>query len=186
MRRGARTKKSARAPSETSAAWSDSGGCGGGVVFHLERGATAAGSDDVRVVDLEPGALQSFYVVDLGPEDELHRDLVDDDRDAVDFEDVIIVFRLVEGERVLETRTATAANGDAKRLAVVLLAGEKLADLVTAMSLRVIASVGRVSHFTKCSVGGGSPGSAFRRIACDLTAPIPQSSATAPSTSRPS
>ena len=101
-----------------------------GVLFHLERGPAAAGGDDVRVVDLEARALQAFHVVDLGAEDELHADLVDDHRDAVDLEDVVVVLDAIEGERVLEARAAAAADGDAKRLALgVLLGAEQLADL---------------------------------------------------------
>ena len=93
----------------------DGGGLGR-VVLDLEGRAAAAGRDDVRVVDLEAGALQAFDVVDLGAEDELHADLVDDDRDAVDLEDVVVLLGRVEGERVLEARAAAAANRDAKRL----------------------------------------------------------------------
>ena len=88
----------------------------GRVVFHLERGTAAAGRDHVRVVDLEAGALQAFDVVDLRAEDELHADLVDDDGDAVDLEDIVVVLGLVEGERVLEARATAAANGDPQSL----------------------------------------------------------------------
>src|SRR4029450_3310913 len=38
----------------------------GGVLANLERGAAAAGRDDVRVVDREPGALQAVGVGELG------------------------------------------------------------------------------------------------------------------------
>ena len=108
----------------------DRGGLGS-VLFHLERGAATAGRDDVRVVDLEPGALQAFDVVDLGAEDELHADLVDDDGDAVDLEDVVVVLGAVEGERVLEARAAAAADGDAQRLALgIALTAQQLADLL--------------------------------------------------------
>src|SRR5829696_5280024 len=72
------------------------------VLFDLEGRAAAACGDDVRVVDLEPGALQAFDVVDLRAEDELHAHLVDDDGDPVDLEDVIVVLGFVEGEGVLE------------------------------------------------------------------------------------
>ena len=103
----------------------------GRVLFDLEGGAAAAGGDDIRVVDLEAGALQAFDVVDLGAEDELHADLVDDDGDAVDLEDVVVVLGAVEGERVLEAGAAAAANGDAQGLALgVVLAAEQLADLL--------------------------------------------------------
>ncbi len=52
------------------------------------------------------GALQAFDVVDLGAEDELHADPVDDDRDVTDLEDAIVLLGAVEGERVLEARAA--------------------------------------------------------------------------------
>ena len=65
----------------------------------------------------KPGALQAFHVVDLAAEDELHRDLVDDDGDAVDHDRVVIVLPLVEGERVLEAGAAAASHRDAERLA---------------------------------------------------------------------
>src|SRR4026209_2091337 len=76
------------------------GGCGSvlvGVFANLERGSTSAGGDDVRVVDGEAGALQAHHVVDLGPEDELHRHLVNDHRHAVVLEDVVVFLALVEG-----------------------------------------------------------------------------------------
>ena len=96
------------------------GGCfgGRGVVLHLEGRAATAGGNDVRVVDLEARALQAFDVVDLGAEDELHADLVDDHRDAVDLEDVVVLLGAVEGERVLEARATAAANRDPKRLSL--------------------------------------------------------------------
>ena len=79
----------------------------------------------------KPGALQAVDVVDLGAEDELHADLVDDHRDAVDLEDVVVVLRLVEGERVLEAGATAAANRDAQRLTLgVGLGAEQLADLL--------------------------------------------------------
>src|SRR5215211_3158008 len=62
----------------------------GGVLADLERGSAAAGGDDVRVVDHEAGALEAIDVVDLRAEDELHAHLVDDDRDALVLEDVIV------------------------------------------------------------------------------------------------
>jgi len=106
------------------------GGGGGSVLFHLEGGAAAAGGDDVRVVDLKAGALEAFDVVDLGAEDELHADLVDDDRDAVDLEYVVVLLGAVEGEGVLEAGAAAAADGNPQGLALgVVLAAEELADL---------------------------------------------------------
>ena len=124
------------------------------VLFDLEGGAAAAGRNDVRVVDLEAGPLQAFDVVDLGAEDELHADLVDDDGDAVDLEDVVVVLGAVEGERVLEAGAAAAANRDAQRLALgVVLAAQQLADLLGRLAGerdRLFRSLG---HFTKCSDG---------------------------------
>src|ERR671923_2589802 len=90
----------------------DAGRLLGGVLADLERGTAAAGRDDVRVVDREPGALEAVDVVDLGAEHELHADLVHDDRDAVVLEDVIVVAGLVESERVLEPRAPAATHGD--------------------------------------------------------------------------
>ena len=122
------------------------------VLFHLERGAATAGRNDVRVVDLEPGALEALDVVDLGAEDELHADLVDDDRDAVDLEDVVVVLGLVEGERVLEAGAAAAADGDAKRLfAAIGLTAEQLADLLGGLVGQGDRCLWGLSHFTKCS-----------------------------------
>ncbi len=131
----------------------DRGGFGGVFLFHLERGATTAGRDDVRVVDLEPGALEAFDVVDLRAEDELHADLVDDDGDAVDLEDVVVVLGAIEGERVLEAGATAAANGDAKRLFLGLaLAAEQLADLLGRLVGQGDRCLWGIGHFTKCSL----------------------------------
>jgi monothiol glutaredoxin len=109
----------------------DAGRLLGGVLANLERGAAAAGRDDVRVVDREPGALEAVDVVDLGAEHELHADLVDDDRNAVVLEDVIVVARLVESERVLEARAPAAADSDPKRLlGRIRLGRQQLVDLL--------------------------------------------------------
>ena len=100
----------------------------------------------------KPGALQAFDVVDLGAEDELHADLVDDDGDAVDLEDVVVVLGLVEGERVLEAGAAAAADGDAQRLVLgVGLAAQQLADLLGGLVGEGDRCVWRLGHFTKCS-----------------------------------
>src|SRR5262245_25947710 len=125
---------------------------GWSVVFDLEGGPAAAGGDDVRVVDLEPGALEAFDVVDLGAEDELHADLVDDDGDPVDLEDVVVVLGAVEGERVLEAGASTAANGDPEGLALGLVLGtEQLADLRGGLVAYGDCCCRSISHFTKCS-----------------------------------
>ena len=86
------------------------------VLADLERGAAAAGRDDVRVVDAEAGALQALDVVDLGAEDELHARLVDDHGDAAVLEDMVVVLAAVEGERVLKAGAAAAANRDPQGL----------------------------------------------------------------------
>ena len=147
------------------------------VVFDLERRPAAARRDDVRVVDLEAGALEAFDVVDLGAEDELHRDLVDDDGDAVDGEDVVVVLGLVESQRVLEAGASTAADGDAQGLVVALLPGQKLADLGGGFVGEGDRCGGRVSHFTKCS---GRPAEARRSGRCrKYCAPVTTSTETA-------
>lgn len=132
------------------------GRCCWRVVLDLEGRTATASGNHVRVVDLEAGALQTFDVVDLGAEDELHADLVDEHRDAIDLEDVVVILGAVEGKRVLKARAATTPNGHPKRLALgVLLRAEKLGDLADRLisqgdrCLRSVAS--RVGHFTKCS-----------------------------------
>jgi hypothetical protein len=125
---------------------------GGRVLFDLKRRSATAGRNHVRVIDLEASALQPFDVVDLGAEDELHADFVDDDGDAVDLEDVVLVLGLVEGERVLEAGATAAADGDAKRLLGTLgLPAKQLADLLGGLVGEGDRGLGRVSHFTKCS-----------------------------------
>ena len=107
------------------------GGLLGGVLFHLEGGAAAAGGDDIRVVHLEAGALEALDVVDLRAEDELHAGLVDDHRNAVDLEDVVVLLRPIEGERVLEAGAAAAADRDAQGLIFrSLLRAQQLSDLL--------------------------------------------------------
>lgn len=123
------------------------------VLFYLERGSTAASRDNVGVVDLEPRALQAFHVVDLGAEDELHADLVDEHGNAIDLEDVIVVLGFVEGERVLEARAATAADGNPQSLLAALgLAAKQLANFLGGLGTEGDRCVGRVVHFTKCSL----------------------------------
>src|SRR3954452_4236775 len=110
----------------------------GGVLANQERGATAAGCDDVRVVDDEAGTLEAVDVVDLGAEDELHAHLVDDDRNALVLEDVIVGLGLIEGERVLEARTAAAAHRDAQRL---LLGIDVRADQLLNLARRLVGEL---------------------------------------------
>jgi hypothetical protein len=127
-------------------------GSGRGVLFDLEGRPASAGRNDVRIIDLEARPLQPFDVVDLRAEDELHADFVDDDGDAIDLEDVIVVLGTVEGERVLEAGATAAANGDAQRLALgVVLTAQQLADLpgrLVGKDDRLLWSLG---HFIKCS-----------------------------------
>jgi hypothetical protein len=132
------------------------GGCR--VLFDLERGPTSASSNHVGVIHLKARPLQTFDVVDLGAEDELHADLVDDDGDAVDLEDVVVLLGAVEGERVLEARAAAAANRDAQCLALgVVLTAQQLADLLGRLGAERECLLGGLRHFTKCSDGRGAP-----------------------------
>src|ERR1035437_8504885 len=84
---------------------------------HAERGATAAGSHDVGVVDLEPGALKAFLVVDRRAADELDALVVDEHLQPVGLEHDVVVALLVEGELVLKARAAAASNTDAQACA---------------------------------------------------------------------
>ncbi len=156
----------------------------GCVLLDLEGGTAAAGGDHVGVIDLEAGALQAFDVVDLGAEDELHAHLVDDHRDVVDLEDVIVLLGAVEGQRILKTRAAAAANGDAKRLSLgILLPGEQLGDLARGLLGQRDGCLGRlgggVGHFTKCSesfdgrIAGPLNTAANTAVVCDSTAYLP-------------
>lgn len=105
-------------------------GCLGRVLADLERGAASAGGDDIGVVHLEAGALQAVDVVDFGAEHELHAGRIDDYGDLAVLEDVIILLAGIERQRVLKARAAAAADGNAQRLADVLLRGKKLLDLL--------------------------------------------------------
>src|SRR4051794_3290327 len=74
-------------------------------VGHLEGVPAAASSDDVRVVDLEPGLLEAVQEVDLGAAQVRSTERVDDELDAVRLELVIAFLRAaVEAERVFESR----------------------------------------------------------------------------------
>ena len=76
------------------------------VLGHAERGAAAAGGDDVRVVHLEPGALQRVDVVDVRAVDVREALVVDEDAQALVLEDRVAVALVVEGELVLEARNS--------------------------------------------------------------------------------
>src|SRR5262249_11327238 len=81
----------------------------------LERMAAAAGGGDVRVRDLEAGLLDRLQVVDLGTAQVRSAEGIDDDGDAVRLElEVALLGAPVEAERILESRTAAALDGDAQ------------------------------------------------------------------------
>src|SRR3954468_22544468 len=75
-----------------------------------EGGAAAAGRDDVRVVDLEAGALQALDVVDDRAVDVREARAVDQQAEPVILEDLVALALGVEGERVLEAGAAPAAH----------------------------------------------------------------------------
>ena len=75
---------------------------------HAEGGAAAARGHDVRVRDLEAGALEALGEVDGRAVDVLHARRVDEHADAGGVEDVVVVALLVERERVLEAGAAAA------------------------------------------------------------------------------
>jgi DegV family protein with EDD domain len=145
----------------------------------LKRGAAATGRNHVGVVDLEARALQPFDVVDLGAEDELHADLVDDDGYTIDLEDVIVVFGLIEGEGILETRAASTPYGDAEGLSSgALLRAEQLGDLAGSLVGEADRGLSLVSHFTKCSERSVRESSCLSSpvptaVVCDTTAYLP-------------
>src|SRR3954451_3775319 len=100
-----------------------------------EGGAAAAGRDDVRVVDLEAGALQALDVVDDRALDVGQARPVDEDAQAVILEHLVAVALGVERERVLEAGAATAAHADAQAGGpdVGTLGGQELLDLLGAL-----------------------------------------------------
>jgi hypothetical protein len=123
-----------------------------GVLFDLKRGPTSTGRDHIRVVHLKARSLQPLDVVDLRAEDKLHADLVDDDGDAVDLEDVVVLLGLVEGERVLKAGASATADGYAQSLLGPLdLTPEQLADLLGGLIGEGDRGIWRIGHFTKCS-----------------------------------
>ena len=69
-------------------------------------------------------------------------DLVDDDRDAVVLEDVVVGLRRVERQRVLEARAAAALDGDAQRLVVASAAATRSRIFSAAVSVSVTAASG--------------------------------------------
>src|SRR5215211_5499543 len=83
------------------------------VLRHAEGRAAAAGGDDVRVVDLEPGALERVDVVDRRAVDVGQALVVHEQAQPAVLEDHVAVTLLVEGELVLEARASAAAYSDA-------------------------------------------------------------------------
>src|SRR4029450_373715 len=97
---------------------------------NLERVATAAGGDHVRIVDRE-ATLETLHEVDLRALEVRSAVWIDDDPHALNVKLVVTLERaLIEAERVLETRAAAALDGDAqhRRFALGLL-GHQLSDL---------------------------------------------------------
>src|SRR5262245_15351803 len=81
-----------------------------------KRTAAAATAGDVRVVELEPGAMESVDVVDLGAVHVEEARFVDENLQPVEFVDrvVLVVIGLVEAHAVLETGTSASNHLDAK------------------------------------------------------------------------
>src|SRR3954454_14205421 len=110
----------------------------GGDLFlflHAEGGAAAAGRDDVRVIDLEAGALHGLDVVDDRALDVGQRGAVDENAQAVVLEDLVARTLLVEGERVLEPGAAatTHPHAEAGRLHVSALGRQELLHFLGAL-----------------------------------------------------
>ena len=105
-----------------------------------ERGTAAAGRDHVRVVDLEAGALETVDEVDHRALDVGQARAVDQQADALVLEDGVAVALLVERECILEAGAAATAHPDPESGGVgrAALGGEELADLLGALSVRVI------------------------------------------------
>ena len=105
------------------------------LVRDAERGAAAAGGDDVGVVDLEAGAVERVDVVDLRAVDVGQALAVDEDPQAVVLEDGVAVALLVEGELVLEARAAAARRrrADRRDYGFGALGRQELADLLGAL-----------------------------------------------------
>src|SRR6476646_10504680 len=87
-------------------------------VLGAEGAAATAGRLDVRVVELEPGAVQTLDVVDLGSEEVHQAHLITDELDPFDLERAIALGRLVEVEVVGEARAATTLHLEAESVAL--------------------------------------------------------------------
>ena len=95
-----------------------------------ERLAATAGALGVRVVDGEPGLLQTVLVVQGRTVEQLGARRVDDHlHAAVVGGDVVRSHVAVEEHLVAEARTATGADGDPQRELVVAFSGDELGDL---------------------------------------------------------
>src|SRR4051812_22585596 len=87
----------------------DRGAAGGVLVRDAERGATAAGGDDVRVLYLEPGSHHALGVVHGRAIHVAQARGVHDHADARGVEDEVVVVLLVQRQGVLEAGATTAA-----------------------------------------------------------------------------
>src|SRR5262249_23090527 len=96
-----------------------------------ERGPAAAGALDVRVAELEAGAVEALYVVDLGPVEVLVAERVDVELDALVLERLVELGRLVlEVEVVGEAGAPSADDAQAQPLAREVLGGGDFQDLL--------------------------------------------------------
>src|SRR5690606_22855759 len=94
------------------------------------RAAATAGGLRVRIADHELRAVQALAVVDLGAEQVLQAQRVDQQGDAVALHrDVVLGLVLIELEAVLEARTATAGDVDAQLEVGIAFLADQLADL---------------------------------------------------------
>src|SRR5204862_7903024 len=99
------------------------------------------------VVHLEAGALEAVEIVDLGAADVRKAGAVDEQRDPVALEHLVVVAALVEGQLVLEAGAAATPNADpeAGHLGDPALLGQELANLLGTSFAQ------RDHHFTQCS-----------------------------------
>src|SRR5690606_903771 len=80
-----------------------------------KRGSASAGGFRIRIADHELGPGERFVVVDLGTGQVLQAEWIDQQEHAIALDgEVIFGAFLVEGETVLESRTAAAADVDAQ------------------------------------------------------------------------
>src|SRR5688572_4388669 len=85
-------------------------------LLRAERLAAAAAACGLGVRDREPGAAEVLDVIDLRLAQVGRALRIDDDLDAADLEQVVVVALLVELEPVLETRAPAALHEDPQRL----------------------------------------------------------------------